>query len=155
MYYLQTRPTNISKQESLCSFPFCSLEWDNPQGSFGSLGLNFLESQGGINHWTETEELLSLNRHLEVNFRSTWGKNMLYVKSLRFGDLSVYSSYSYLIASLMAQRVKKNCLWGRRPGFDPWVRKIPWRRKWQPTPIFLPGESHGQRCLAGYSQELP
>ena len=30
----------------------------------------------------------------------------------------------------------------RRPGFDPWVRKIPWRRAWQPTPIFLPGESH-------------
>ena len=33
----------------------------------------------------------------------------------------------------------------------PWVRKIPWRREWQPTPIFLPGESHGQRSLAGYS----
>ena len=39
----------------------------------------------------------------------------------------------------------------RRPGFDPWVGKIPWRRKWQPTPVFLPGESHGQRRLAGYS----
>jgi len=35
--------------------------------------------------------------------------------------------------------------------FDPWVRKTPWRRKWQPTPVFLPGESHGQRSLAGYS----
>ena len=34
---------------------------------------------------------------------------------------------------------------------DPWVRKITWRRKWQPTPVFLPGESHGQRSLAGYS----
>ena len=33
--------------------------------------------------------------------------------------------------------------------FDPWVEKIPWRRKWQPTPVFLPGESHGQRSLAG------
>ena len=37
----------------------------------------------------------------------------------------------------------------RRRGFNPWVRKIPWRRKWQPTPVFLPGESHGQRSLAG------
>ena len=36
-------------------------------------------------------------------------------------------------------------------GFDPWVGKIPWRRKWQPTPVFLPGESHGQRSLAGCS----
>ena len=37
-----------------------------------------------------------------------------------------------------------NILQCRRPGFDPWVRKIPWRREWQPTPVFLPGESHGQ-----------
>ena len=36
-------------------------------------------------------------------------------------------------------------------GFDPWVGKIPWRRKWQPTSIFLPGKSHGQRSLADYS----
>ena len=36
-------------------------------------------------------------------------------------------------------------------GFDPWVGKIPWRRKWQPTPVFLPGEFHGQRSLVGYS----
>ena len=34
---------------------------------------------------------------------------------------------------------------------DSWVRKIPWRRKWKPTPVFLPGESHGQRSLAGHS----
>ena len=33
---------------------------------------------------------------------------------------------------------------------DPWARKAPWRRAWQPTPALLPGESHGQRCLAGY-----
>ena len=35
-------------------------------------------------------------------------------------------------------------------GFNSWVRKIPWRRKWQPIPVFLPGESHGQRNMAGY-----
>ena len=39
----------------------------------------------------------------------------------------------------------------RRLGFDPWVGTTPWRRKWQPTPVFLPGKSHGQRNLAGYS----
>ena len=37
----------------------------------------------------------------------------------------------------------------RRRGFDPWFRKISWRRKWQPTPMFWPGKSHGQRSLAG------
>ena len=39
----------------------------------------------------------------------------------------------------------------RRRGFHPWVGKIPWRRARQPTPVFLPGESHGQRSLVGYS----
>ena len=39
----------------------------------------------------------------------------------------------------------------QRRRFDTWVGKIPWRRKWQPTPVFLPGESQGQRSLAGYS----
>ena len=37
--------------------------------------------------------------------------------------------------------------------FDPWVGKIPWRWKWQPTPVFLPGESHGQRSLVDYSPQ--
>ena len=39
----------------------------------------------------------------------------------------------------------------RRCQFNPWVGKISWRRKWQPTPIFLPGELHGQRSLVPYS----
>ena len=39
----------------------------------------------------------------------------------------------------------------RRCGFDPWVGKIPWRREWHPTPVLLPGESHGRRSLVGYS----
>ena len=43
------------------------------------------------------------------------------------------------------------CRRHKRPGFNPWVGKIPWRRTWQPTPVFLPGESHGQRRLVGYS----
>ena len=38
----------------------------------------------------------------------------------------------------------------RRCGFDLWVGKIPWRRAWQPTPVFLPGESHGQRSLVAW-----
>ena len=39
----------------------------------------------------------------------------------------------------------------RRHRFDPWVGRIPWRKEWQPTPVFLPGKSLGQRSLAGYS----
>ena len=41
-----------------------------------------------------------------------------------------------------------------RPRFDPWVRKIPWKRKWQHTPVFLPGESHEQRILVGYRPQF-
>ena len=39
----------------------------------------------------------------------------------------------------------------RRHRFDPWIGKVPWRRKWQPTPVFLPGKFHGQRSLASCS----
>ena len=52
-----------------------------------------------------------------------------------------------LVASPVAQ-AEKNLPSCR---FSPWVRKIPWRRKWQLIPVFLPGESHGQRSLVGYS----
>ena len=43
------------------------------------------------------------------------------------------------------------CRRPKRHRFNSWVRKIPWKKKWQPTPVFLPGESHGQRSLVGYS----
>ena len=54
------------------------------------------------------------------------------------------------VTSLVAQMVKHlpQC---RRPGSDLWVRKILWRRKWQPTPVLLPGKSHGQRSVVGCS----
>ena len=48
-------------------------------------------------------------------------------------------------------RWQRICLQCRRCGFNPWVGKILWRREWQPTPVFLLGEFHGQRSLAGYS----
>ena len=44
------------------------------------------------------------------------------------------------------------CLQCGRPRFNPWVGKIPWRRKWQSTPILLPGKSHGQRSLVGVAK---
>ena len=55
------------------------------------------------------------------------------------------------------EKLKGSRYWGisiylqcRRPGFDPWVGKIPWRRKWQPTPVLWPGKFHGWRSLEGY-----
>ena len=46
---------------------------------------------------------------------------------------------------------KESTCWCRRHRFSHWFRKIPWRRRQQPTPAFLPGKSHGQRSLGGYS----
>ena len=56
-------------------------------------------------------------------------------------------------ASLVAQTVKRICLQCGRPRFDPWVRKILWRREWLPTPVLLPREFPGQRSLADYSSQ--
>ena len=53
-----------------------------------------------------------------------------------------------MVKNLPASARNKRC---KRCKLNPWVGKIPWRRKWQPTPVFLPGKSHGQRSLAGYS----
>ena len=54
------------------------------------------------------------------------------------------------LKKLVAQKVK-NLPAMQETGFNPWVGKFLWRREWQSTPVFLPGESHGQRNLAGYS----
>ena len=78
---------------------------------------------------------------------------------LRFSCLCVYNlfqDWSSILwwVSLVAQMVKSlpKC---ERHGFDPWVGEIPWRKKWQPTPVFLPGKSHGWRSLVGFIQMDP
>ena len=52
---------------------------------------------------------------------------------------------------LSGERICLQCGKHRRCGFDLWIGKIPWRRKWQLTPVFLSGEFHGQGSLVGYS----
>ena len=59
-----------------------------------------------------------------------------------------YSKDQKILLTLLVAQMVKN-LQFRRPGFDPWVRKIPWRRECLPTPVFFPGEFHGQRSLMG------
>ena len=53
----------------------------------------------------------------------------------------------------MAQQVKSHLqsMRHKKHGFNPWVKKISWRGKWQPTPVFMPGKFHGRRSLLGYS----
>ena len=52
-----------------------------------------------------------------------------------------YQALFWQLTVVVAQTGQESALQCREPRFDPWVGKIPWRRKWQPTPVFLPGES--------------
>ena len=72
---------------------------------------------------------------IQLTILHPWNLYMIYREKLDFPGGSVL----------------KNACQCKRCRFDLWVRKIPWRRKWQPTPVFLPGKSHGQRSLVGYS----
>ena len=67
-----------------------------------------------------------------------------------WGFILQYSEFSYWCrgASWVVNGVKNP---HKRCGYYPWVGKVPWSRKWQPTPVFLPGKFKGQRSLAGYS----
>ena len=67
------------------------------------------------------------------------------------GSQRVGHDWSNLACMHAAIKNKCQCWRPKRHWFDCWVRNIPWRRKWQPTPVFLPGKSYGQRSLAGYS----
>ena len=71
-------------------------------------------------------------------------------KQLPFLPTSMLFAHLYTSpqASLVAKESACQC---RKHEFDPWIGKIPWKRKWQPIPVFLPGKSHGQRSLVGYS----
>ena len=58
---------------------------------------------------------------------------------------------SCLLSSLFIASNGTWSVYDSKPWFSPWIGKTPWRRKWQPTPVLLPGKSHGQRNLVGYS----
>ena len=76
----------------------------------------------------------------------TWHKILLLSPFARLGSWDLSASW----ASLVAQMVK-NLPAMQKTRVQSLVGKIPWRREWQPSPVFLPGEFHGQRSLAGYS----
>ena len=66
-------------------------------------------------------------------------------------SLSHFCSFTCFPGGSSGKKPTCQCKRHKRHGFNPWVQKIPWRRKWQSTSVFLPGKSHGQRSLVGYS----
>ena len=80
-----------------------------------------------------------------MGYISPWGcKESDTTEQLHFLFSVTYDGCSWWLSG------KESTYQCRRHGFDPWVGKIPWRRKWQPTPVLSPGESHGRRSLVGY-----
>ena len=75
-------------------------------------------------------------------------------QSCRKSDLTKRLSTHIIRASLVAQTINSLPAM-QKTVFDPWVGKIPWRREWLPTPVFLPGGLHGQRGLVGHSPCCP
>ena len=102
--------------------------------------------------WHPTPVLLpgeSHRRRSLVGYSSRGRKESDTTERLHFH----FHPLQYSWASLVAQMVNI-CLQCGRPGFDPWIGKIPWRRKWHPTPVLSPGKFHGWRSLVGSSLRL-
>ena len=100
----------------------------------------FLHQEGGV-HIEENQLSFSLISHSEINRRCS---KYLQASSTVWDANSVPGDTSGKEPACQCRRHKKCSL-------NPWVGTISWRKAWQPTPVFLPGESHGQRSLAGYS----
>ena len=91
--------------------------------------------------------------HTEGSEFSDLGKKMTTVKWINVAGLKYFIIMILgLPWGINGQESTYQC---RRHGFNPWVGKTPWRRKWQPTVVFLPGESPRQRSLAGHSKWGP
>ena len=110
-------------------------------------GLNAIESGSWSRSWFPTSGLFPYIISCTCLIRS----------ALAYQALQPALNYSYLLGERGfpggASGKEPTCQWKirKRRWFDPWFRKIPWRRAWQPTLVFLPRESHGQRSLVGYS----
>ena len=81
---------------------------------------------------------------MQNNCKRTLGESSLFL------DVKYFKILGYLGAAVV-KNPPANAEDAKRYWFNPWFRKIPWRRIWQPAPIFLPGKFHGQRSLADYS----
>ena len=105
-----------------------------------------LETRVRFLGWEDPLEKEMVTHSSILAWRIPWTEKHGVAKSRT--QLLFLSFLSFFLSWLNGKESTCQC---RRYGFDPWVRKIPWRRKWQPAPVFLPGESHGRKSLVGYS----
>ena len=103
--------------------------------------------QGLVLHPSWFSTLNCISSLFLTEFFSIWSQKLVLICRIHVWVMHMHP----LWASLVAQAVMNLPAIQKRLGFHPWLGTIPWRRKWQPTPVFLPGESQGQRSLVGYS----
>ena len=105
--------------------------------------------------WTDcgTSKLCFIQSHLKISWQWTWSKEDTAEHGLGRFSWEEHACIQALRRLGLPRWLsgKESACQCRRHRFDPWVGMIPWRRKWQPIPVFLPGKSHGQKNLAGYS----
>ena len=118
--------------------------------------------------WAKTGSVLIIEpivahclAHIPWNLKACFclGPTVMPALHLKFSRLysgSILRFCSFWLSSNSVCKYKclrwlRICLQSRRPRFHPWVRKIPWKKEWLPTPVFLPGKFHGQKSLEGYS----
>ena len=103
------------------------------------------EDSSLLNH---SPELCTLNPSIYLREKWVW------INGSHWFNTWLWCTLRCILNNLLTGHILKQeriCLLCSRPGFGLWVGKILWRREWQPPPVFLPGEFHGQRSLVGYS----
>ena len=126
----------------------CTSRQDNSDLDPGRRGIYFEGTAkwfSGINGgvWRGRREYSTVNRLI--------GDLCSYKNGLVMGVAILGVKSGIQVFTIWWLKQQRTCLQCRRFGLDPWVGKIPWRRAQQPISVFLPGKSHGQRSLAGYS----
>ena len=150
-----TKPSSLSLALAGRFFT-TSMTWEVPILTYLSekisketrMSLNISSQQGNL-FWENTSIQFSLGNFL----RKIWAVQITQLNIIHSQDINIIIINGQVSACFVggASSEEPTCRRHKRPGFNPWVGKIPWRRAWWPTPVFLPGESHGQRSLVVYS----
>ena len=130
---------HISKASILWHSAFCTVQLLHPYMTTGKTI--------ALTRWTFVGKVMSLLFNMLSRLVKTFlpRRKHLLISWLQSPSAVIPIADIYFITH------KSVCLQCRRPRFNPWFGKIPWRKKWQLTPVSLPGESHGQRSLSGCS----
>ena len=141
------------QQNDLCSFPRQTIQYHSIQVYVSTINAKeakvewFYEDLQDLLELTPTKDMLFIIGDWNAK---VGGQEILGVTG-KFGLEIQNEAEQRLTGSSLVAQMAKHLPTMQETRFDPWVEKIPWRRKWQPTPVFLSGESHGQRSLAGYN----